>query len=73
MSEEKQKLETDCRNNKEVENFILQYIKMKEQAAELEDIHRRNNLWFTGIVSERWEGSKAKVKVFLQEKLGLEI
>ena len=30
MSKEKQKLETDCRNNKEVENFILQYIKMKE-------------------------------------------
>ena len=51
---------------------------MKEQIAELEDRHRRNNLRFMGIKekpgveNETWEESEAKVKVFLQEKLGLE-
>ena len=48
---------------------------MKEQIAELEDRHRRNNLRFMGIKeksgeeSETWEESETKVKVFLQEKL----
>ena len=51
---------------------------MKEQIAELEDRHRRNNLRFMSIKeksraeSETWEKSEAKVKVFKQEKLGLE-
>ena len=51
---------------------------MKEQTAELEDRHRRHNLRFMGIKkksgleSETQEESEAKVKVFLQEKLGLE-
>ena len=50
---------------------------MKEQIAELEDRHRRNNLRFMsvkekpGVESETWEKSEPKVKVFLQEKLGL--
>ena len=51
---------------------------MKKQIAELEDRQRRNNLRFMGIKEksgverETWEESKAKVKVFLQEILGLE-
>ena len=51
---------------------------MKEQIAELEDRHRRNNLRFmsikekSGAESETWEESEAKVKVFPQEKLGSE-
>ena len=51
---------------------------MKEQTAELEDRHRRNNLRFMdikgkpGVESETWEESETKVKVFLKEKLGLE-
>ena len=51
---------------------------MKEQIAELEDRHRRNNLRFMGIKeksrveSETWEKSETTVKVFLREKLGLE-
>ena len=78
MTEENEKLETDYRNNQEVENLIQQYTKMKEQIAELEARHRRNNLRFmgikekSGVESERWEESETKVKVFLQEKLGLE-
>ena len=50
----------------------------KEQIAELEDRHRRNSLWFigtkekSGVESETWEENEIKVKVFLQEKLGLE-
>ena len=51
---------------------------MKEQIAELEDGHRKNNLQFmgikekSGVESETWEKSKTKLEVFLQEKLGLE-
>ena len=47
---------------------------MKEQIAEIEDRHRRNNLRFigirekSGVESEKWEVSETKVKVFLQEK-----
>ena len=37
MTEEKQKLETHYRNNKEVENLIQQNNEMKAQIAELED------------------------------------
>ena len=50
---------------------------MKEQIAELEERHRRNNLGFMGIKgksrvkSETWEESKRILEVFLQEKLGL--
>ena len=47
---------------------------MKEQIAEIEDRHRRNNLRFigirekSGVEREKWEVSETKVKVFLQEK-----
>ena len=47
---------------------------MKEQIAEIEDRHRRNNLRFigirekSGVESEKWEVSETKVKDFLQEK-----
>ena len=44
MKEEKQKIEADYRNNLNSENT-----KIKEQIAELEDRHRRNNLQFMGI------------------------
>ena len=44
MTEEKQKLETDNRNNEEVQKLIQQNTEMKEQIAQLEDRHRRNNL-----------------------------
>ena len=79
MMEEKQKLETDYKNNEVVPNLIQQNANIKEQIAELEDRHRRNNLRFMGIKerfgveSETCEESETKVKVFLQEKLGLEI
>ena len=78
MTEEKQKLETDNRNNEEVQKLIQQNTEMKEQIAELEDRHRRNNLRFMGIKEkseverETLEESETKKKVFLQEKLGLE-
>ena len=78
MMEKKQKLETDNRNNEEVQKLIKQNIEMKEQIGELEDRQRRNNLRFMGIKeksgaeSGTWEESEAKEKVFLQEKLGLE-
>ena len=51
---------------------------MKEQIAELQDRHRRNNLWFlgikekSGVESETWQKSEGKVEVSLQEKLSLE-
>ena len=51
---------------------------MKEHIPELEDRHRRKNLRFLGIKdkygveSETCEKSGTKVKIFLQEKLGLE-
>ena len=78
MTEEKQKLEIDNRSNEEVQKLILQNTEMKEQIPKLEDKHRRNNLRFmnikqkSGVESETWKESEAKVKVFLQEKLGLE-
>ena len=78
MTEKKQKLETDYRNNKEVQKLIQQNNEMKEKIAELEDRHRRNNLRFmdikekSGVESKIWEESEAKVKDFLQENLGLE-
>ena len=47
MTEEKQKLETDYRNNEKVENLIQQNTKMKEQISELEDRQQINiyDLW----------------------------
>ena len=78
MTEEKQKLETDNRNNEEFQTLILQNTKIKEQTAELKDRHRGNNLKYMGIKEksgaerETWEESETKVKVFLQEKLDLE-
>ena len=66
MTEEKQKLEADNRNNEEIQKLIKQNIEMKEQIAELEDIHRRNNLQFMGITeksgAESETGRKAKQK-----------
>ena len=44
MTEEKQKLETNNRNNEEVQELIQQNTEIKEQIAQLEDRHRRNNL-----------------------------
>ena len=49
MTEEKQKLESDYKNNEEVQNLIQQNTEMKEQNAELEDRHWINNLRFMGI------------------------
>ena len=78
MTEETQNLETDNKNNEEVQKLIQKNTEMKEQIPELEDRHQRNNLQFmgikekSGVESESWDESKAKVKVFLQEKLGLE-
>ena len=78
MTEEKQKLETDSRNNEEVQKLIQQNTEMKEKIAELEERHQSNDLRFmgikekSGVESETWEESEAKVKVFLEEKLGLE-
>ena len=73
MTEEKKKLETNNRNNEEVQKLIQQNTKMKEQIVELEDRQRRNNLRFmgikekSGVESETREKSEAKVKDFLQE------
>ena len=78
MTEEKQKLETDNRNNEEDQELIPQNTEIIEQIAQLEERHRRNNLRFmgikdkSGVKSETWEESETKVIVFLQEKLGLE-
>ena len=58
MTEEKQKLENDRRNNEEVQNT-----KMKEHITELEDRHQRYNLKLmgikekSGVESETWEES----------------
>ena len=43
-TEEKQKLETDSRNNEEVQNLIQQNSEMKEQISELEDRRQRSSL-----------------------------
>ena len=70
MTEEKQKLETDNRNNEEIQKVVKQNTEMKEHIAELEDRHQKNNLRFmgikekSGIESETWEESEAKGKVF---------
>ena len=78
MTEEKQKLETDSRNNEEVQRLIKQNAEMKMQIAELENRHGRNYLRFmgnkekSGVETEAWEESEAKMTVFVQEKLGLE-
>ena len=66
MTEKKQKLETDNRNNKKARKIIQRNTKMKDQTAELEDRHRQNNLRFmdikekSGIESETWEESEKK-------------
>ena len=76
MKEEKQKPETGYRNKEEVQNLIQKNTEMKKQIAELQDRHRRNNLWFMGIKeksgaeSATLEESETNVKVFLQEKTG---
>ena len=44
MTEDKQKLETDYKNNEKVDNLIQQNTEMKEQISELEDRHQINNL-----------------------------
>ena len=44
MTEEKQKLETDYKNNEAMQNVIQQNTDMKEQITELEDKHQRNDL-----------------------------
>lgn len=73
MTEEKQKLKTHSRNNKEVKNFIQQNTEMKEQITELQHRHRINNLRFMGIKenseveTETWEKSVTKAKVFLHK------
>ena len=61
-----------------MQNLTQQNTEMKEQNAELEDRHWRNNLRFmgikvkSGVESETWVESETKVKAFMQEKLGLE-
>ena len=49
MTEETQNLETDNKNNEEVQKLIQKNTEMKEQIPELEDRHQRNNLQFMGI------------------------
>ena len=44
VTEEKQKLQADNRNNEEVQKLIQQNTEMTEQIADLEDRQRRNNL-----------------------------
>ena len=60
MTEEKQKLETDYRNNEEVQNLIQQNTEMKEPITEIEDRYRRNNFQFTSIKEKN--GRKVKRK-----------
>ena len=66
MTEEKQKPETDSRNNEEVQKLIKQNVEMKVQIAELENRHRRNYLRLmgneekSGVETEAWEESEAK-------------
>ena len=57
MMENKQKLETDYRNNEEVQNLIHQNTIMKEQIAKLEDMDRRNN-----TRREIWEKSRRNLE-----------
>ena len=78
QEKEKQKLETDNRNNKEVQNLIQRNIEMKEQTAELEDRHRRNYIRFIGIKekygveSKIWEEREQKGKFFCKKNCVLE-
>ena len=73
MTEEKQKLETDNRNNEESQKLMKQNTKIKKQIAKLENRHRRNNVRFigikekSGVESETWEESEAKMKVFCKK------
>ena len=66
QGKEKQKLETDNMNNKEVQNLIQRNIEMKEQTAELEDRHRRNYIQFIGI-KEKY-GVESKIWVERKQK-----
>ena len=78
QEKEKQKLETDNRNNKEVQNLIQRNIEMKEQTAESEDRHRRNYIRFIGIKekygveSKIWEEREQKGKFFCKKNCALE-
>ena len=66
ITEEKQKLETDYKSNEVVQNLIQQNTNMKEQIAELEDKHQRNNLRImdinekSGVESETMRKAKQK-------------
>ena len=51
----KQKLETNYRNNEEVQNLIKPNTEMKDQISELEDIQQRNNLRFMSIKQKSGE------------------
>ena len=42
--EEKEKLKSNYRNSKKMQNLIQQNTEINEQIPELEDRHRRNNL-----------------------------
>ena len=44
MMEEKEKLKSNYRNSKKMQNLIQQNTEINEQIPELEDRHRRNNL-----------------------------
>ena len=78
QEKEKQKLETDNMNNKEVQDLIQRNIEMKEQTAELEDRHRRNYIQFIGIKekygveSKIWVERKQKWKFFCKKNCVLE-
>ena len=73
MIEEKQKVETDYKNNEVVQNLIQQNTDMKKQISKLEDRHRRNNLQFmgikekSGVESETWEENETKVNFFCKK------
>ena len=73
MTEEKQKLKTDNRKNDKIKKLVHQNTKTKEQIAELEKRHTRNNLRFmginekSGVKSKTFEENEAKVKVFCKK------
>ena len=75
LTEEKQKLETDNRNN-EFQKLIKQNTeirsKLQNQKTDTKEIIYEGIKEKSRVESETWEESKAKVKVFRQEKLGLE-
>ena len=72
MTEENQKLETDCRNNEKVQNLIQQNTEMKEQIAELENRHRRYNLQFMGIKGKSGVETEGKKRTITAKFLKLE-